>query len=618
MFDFLRRMIVPIMMIALVGFLATIIFEWGMGIGSQQQYEEANLAAVINGEEVEWNDFNRVYESLYQVEIQKDTNDIPADITEAKRNELYQNAWNQILMDRLMKQEIAKHNITVSDDELYQYLKFSPLPEFQSAAVFQTNGRFDYQKYINSLADPNYASLWASYDPYIRQEIKKLKLQEMVIQTAHVSENEVKEFFIASAEKVKVGMINVEYGRFSRPAPTITDSMIHAHYNANSEDYTLGARAKLNIIMIEKKPSPADWEAGKAQIQTVLDSLNGGADFGEMAKIYSQDNSAAQGGDLGWFPRGQMVDEFDRQVFAMKEGEISPPIRTQFGWHLIQNNGFKEEMEVPRGKQEKEKVLKVNAAHILIKVEASANTLDLNYNRLQTFHEQALENGFLKAAEDLNMQVKQTDYFMRGRNIQFLGSDPQAGLFAFENEIDKISPIFESSSAQYVVQVADKLPEGPAPFEDAKERVRIDLLQLVVKNICNDTAQVIWDEIQSGASLTKAAKNHGEEYEEPAEFGRGQYVKGINRDPNAIGAAFALQNVGDLSGPVDHGQGTVILKLISKTSPDLTQFTAKKDSIQTQILLSKQQELFGRWLENLRENATIVNNVFEAAAANRL
>ena len=61
MFDFFRRMIIPIILIALIGFLATIIFSWGMDITRRQQFEDTNLAALINGEEVSWQDYNRIY-----------------------------------------------------------------------------------------------------------------------------------------------------------------------------------------------------------------------------------------------------------------------------------------------------------------------------------------------------------------------------------------------------------------------------------------------------------------------------------------------------------------------------------------------------------------------------
>lgn len=613
MFDFFRRMIIPIILIALIGFLATIIFSWGMDITRRQQFEDTNLAALINGEEVSWQDYNRIYDNLYQAEQMK-TDD---ELTDNKKKELQESAWNQILFERLMMQEVAKHNITVSDNELYSYLRMTPPAEFQQASAFQTNGKFDYQKYLNALADPNYTQLWISYDPIFRAEIKKLKLQEMIIQSAHVAENEIQEYFISTQEKVKVGLINIGYGRFSNPSPKVTDEEIKNYYEENKANYDIEERASLNLVLIEKKPSPTDWEAIYNQSMVIYDSIIAGADFAETAKIYSQDGSASKGGDLGWFQKGQMVEEFDKRVFGMQKGEVSAPIRTQFGWHIIKNFGFKEELEVPRGKTEKEKVKKVQASHILLKVVPSQETLDKANNRLTEFHAQALNNGFLKAAEDLKFSVVNSSLFFEGKNMQYLGNDPVAGAFAFENEVDAISEVSENLSVQYVAQVAERKPAGLADFEDVSNKVRLDLVKNIVKTQCIDTSAAIWADIQSGTSFKKAAKNHGEEYEETIEFKRDQFVPNLSRDPITIGTAFSLQKPGDLSGPVDYSQGTIIMKLISRTPVDLTEFTAKKDSIATIILGSKQQELFGRWIEKLRDDAVIVNNIQKTLTANR-
>ncbi len=607
MFEFFRRNTKPIMIIALIGFLATIIFAWGMGINGKQKYDSANLAAIINGEEISWTSFQRVYDNLVKAEQQKSDEEI----TDAKRNELYETAWSQIQYERLLGQEIAKHNITVSDDELYNFLKYSPPQDFRQSANFQTNGQFDYQKYINALADPNFASVWANYDPYFRNEIKKMKLQEMIVQAAHVTEDEVKDYFISLNEKIKVGMINVGYGPFSRIDLTSTDEEYKEYYNTHKNEYTLEERAVIKLVYIDKKPSQADWDDGHVQINLIADTIAAGADFAEMAKIYSQDNSAAAGGDLGWFPKGQMVPEFDKMVFSMKKGDVSPPVKTQFGWHIIKNFGFKEVTE--GGKT----VKKVKASHILIKVVPSQETLDIANRRLSQFRTDAAELGFEKAAAQNDLTPYKTKPFERGANIQFLGRDKSADDFAFESELDAISQVLENASKQFVIQLVEKLPAGLAPYDVCERKVKLDVRKFKIQTMCSDTAAAIWADIQNGVSFKKAAKKHNFEYEETKEFARGDYVKGLSNSPIALGAAFALENVGDMSGPIDYNQGTIIFKLLKKSSVDLNEFTAQKDSLTNVILVNKQQELFGRWYENLIKSSEIINNIKSLRASNR-
>lgn len=610
MFDALRKMIFPIIIIVLFFFVAMIVLQWGLGMSSQQASLDVNLAALINGEEVSWQQYNLVLDNMTRIEYDKNDGDIP----ESQMQQIRLQAWNQLLHDRLILQEVAKHNMIVTDEELYAYLRLTPPPELQALPDFQTAGKFDYQKYINAMANPQAAPFWASVEAAVKGDILKLKLQELIIRTAHVTDAEVKEFFMIDNEKVTVGMINVGYARFSKPPPRPTEEETELYFNERIEQYGIDERASLRIALVEKEPAPYDWEINYNRCKDIYDSIIAGADFAEMAKRYSDDGSAQSGGDLGWFPRGQMVLEFDRKVFNMKSGEVSEPVRTQFGWHIIKLMEIKEEMELPPGKTEKELVKTINASHILIKTEASQETLDKAYSRLEQFLLAARNDGYLKAAEDEKMTIRTTGLFFRGRNIQYIGNHPRAGLFAFNEKIDAISNIFENNSAYFVVQVQERLEGGQATFEEAKEKVNMDLVSDLVASSCRDTAAAIYAEIMDGISPEEAARKNGSEYVILDPFDRDAFVKVIRRDPAAVGAAFSIAEPGQFSKPTDYKQGTVIFHLIERITPDLTEFIAKKDSIQDAIQISKQQEMYGRWFENLVSNANIVNNVESAFA----
>lgn len=596
MFEFLRRMIVPVMMIALVGFLATIIFQWGRGLSSQTENEQANLAAVINGEEISWNEYNRVYQNLYNVEQQKTEDDLPP----SKTRELQNQAWNQILQDRLLMQQAEKYNITVNDDELYYYMRVSPPQEVRQAQAFQTNGQFDYQKYVNGLADPNMANVWASFEPIMRKEIIKLKLQDLIVQTAHVTENEIQEAYLNANEKVKVGMINVAQFRFSSPPPTFEDSEVEAYFNEHKSKYDLDERRVYNLVLFEKIPVQLDWDIQESKIKMIRDSIvNQNADFAEMAKTYSEDGSAPNGGDLGWFNEGQMVTEFNNKVFSMKKGEVSEPVKTQFGWHIIKLFDTRTQDGAKQAK----------ASHILLKVNSSQETLTNYREQLRELENLAREIGFVKAAEQLGLEVKTSRPFEKDRMVSLLGQDAAARDYAFKHEVGSITPVMENNNNIYVGEVAEIIPAGPATFEEVKQIVNVDLIREKVAQICDDTAAVIYSEIKSGASFDKAAKDHGETYDQLDAFSRDSFVKEINRDPIAIGAAFALKNIGDISDPVRHQRGTAIFKLLEKYPADLTKFTEQKDSISQAVLVAKRQDLYRKWFTNLIDNSEIVNNI---------
>ncbi len=606
MFDKLRKLIFPIILVVLVVFVAMIVLQWGMGFTGSQQAQGQNLAAVINGEEIPWQDYNRLYENLLQQELQiSPDGDVPVE----KKLQLHEKAWQQLVHDRVLLQEVAKHDIRVTNEEIYSYLKFSPPAELQAAPSFQTDGKFDYQKYMMAMADPQASPFWAQIEPFVKSDIMKLKLQEMVIGTATASEEEIKQAFLNENEKITVGVINVSFDRFSRPPPETPEDEQRAYFEENRDDYKLDERRALNMAILEKEPKPYDWEVSYNRAKQIYDSIKAGADFAELAKQYSADGSAQSGGDLGWFNQGQMVAEFDKMTFAMKPDEISEPVKTQFGWHIIKLHEQKEEKEKAAGQTESKLVKKAHASHILIRAEMSQETTDELNNRLEAFRAAANKDGFEKAAVDLKMPLKQASPFFRGKNIQYIGNNPQVSDFAFDNELNAISELMQNNSSYFVVQVGQILPAGPSSFEDAREKVQMDFLKYKVMTMCKDTSNAIWADIQAGMPIDKAAKKHGQEYTIMEPFKRGDFTTELRRDPQAIGTAFSLTTPEQMSAPSEHAQGMAMFKLIERLTPDLTEFNAKRDSVYNGIIVKKQQELYTRWFDNLVKNSEITNNV---------
>ncbi|MFZ5981752.1 MAG: peptidylprolyl isomerase [Candidatus Zixiibacteriota bacterium] len=610
MFNALRKAIFPIIIITLVVFMGLIVLEWGADYTGQRLGGDPNLAAVINGEKIQITEYNQMVSSMYQQELEKYDGDIPED----KTFEIEDNAWKQLLYDHLIMQEVAKNNIIVTDDELYAYLRLSPPQFLQQIPQFQTEGKFDYQKYLNAMIDPQAAPFWNSVEQVVKNDILKLKMQELVIQAATVTEQELKESFMEKEEKVKLGVINVGFSKYQGGMKEITDEELQEYYNQHKEKYQVDKRVVLDIVQLEKKPSDYDWEIAHKEIKTIYDSLMTGADFAEMAKTYSQDNSAQNGGDLGWFGQNQMVKEFDTLAFSMKEGEISEPFRTQFGWHIIQHHGYKQELDTPRGKDKKEMMKKAHVSHILIKVTISSETEDNLFTQLEQLLTAANERGFKVAAEEQGLPVKTTMPFTDKSNIPYIGYNEEVMNFAFEDKVGSISDILENASSYYVVSIAEKLPAGVATFEEVKSTVRGDMRNEILSVICKDTANAIYAAIKNGTTPAKAAKDYNCNYVETDLINRNNYLQDVGYEPAPIGVAFSLTEPGQISEPFSHKTGCVILKLIERVNPDLTLYTEKHDSLYTALINQKQQDLYGKWFNALLENAEVENYT---ARANR-
>jgi len=106
----------------------------------------------------------------------------------------------------------------------------------------------------------------------------------------------------------------------------VTDEEVRARYDQEIASAPTGEEVRARHIIVETEE----------EAQALIEQLDGGADFEELARENSTDGAAAQGGDLGYFGQGQMVPEFEQAAFAMDAGEYSAePIQTQFGWHVI-------------------------------------------------------------------------------------------------------------------------------------------------------------------------------------------------------------------------------------------------------------------------------------------
>lgn len=135
---------------------------------------------------------------------------------------------------------------------------------------------------------------------------------------------------------------------FSKTEPDPAD--VQAFYDDNPSYFNVPESIHARHILIkvsEEEGQGHSREDALERIINVKDQLAGGADFAELAKVLSEGPSSTEGGDLGWFSKGQMVPPFEEAAFALQEGEISPVVETNFGFHVIKMEGKKEASVTP-------------------------------------------------------------------------------------------------------------------------------------------------------------------------------------------------------------------------------------------------------------------------------
>jgi peptidyl-prolyl cis-trans isomerase C len=255
-----------------------------------------DVLARVNGEAVTKVDFDRLIKNM-EVSANQPLSMMPED----RRNEILRNALNQLVTYTVLQQETRARKIAVSDAEVDDSVK-------QMRSQFPNEDAFKKALEARGMTLEKLKS-----DAKIDMSISKMMDAEVASQAAP-TDAQVREFYDKNPDKFK-------------------------------QDESV--RASHILFRVAENADAATKKKTLEQAQSVLKQARGGADFAELAKKYSADGSAQQGGDLNFFTRGQMVPAFDQAAFALKPGEISDVVTTQFGYHIIKVTDRKAASTVP-------------------------------------------------------------------------------------------------------------------------------------------------------------------------------------------------------------------------------------------------------------------------------
>ena len=337
-----------------------------------------------------------------------------------------------------------------------------------------------------------------------------------------------------------------------------------------------------------------DDEKNLAEANRIYQELLNGADFQEMAKLHSNDpGSGRQGGDLGWFGKGAMVKEFEDACFNAKIGEIQPPIKTTFGYHIIKV------LDQFSGVFVVEKI--VNA------VKQSATTLDANFTAASDFSFLAEKNGFQKEAELMNYNIQETPLFdEKSVSIPGIGTNKRLIKFAFENGMNDISDVYKTPVGFVVAQISDVVPSGVQSFEEVETRVRQQVLNEKrfesAKNLAENILSRVNGKIDMIPSLDPRIQ-----VQSTGRINAKSNIPGIGQDYSFISAALSLDK-GQISAPIKGLRGYYIISVTEKTEFDSSAYSIQRSTIRNNLLQERKNTYINAWLAQLKEEADIVDN----------
>ena len=564
--------------------------------------DPATAIGVVNGQKIPPDEFSRAVSARLE-QIRDGGRDLTDRDFEQSRNQV----WDDYIRDILIYQSIDELDITVSDVEVLYHLQNIPPPFLVSDPTFQTDGQFDQEKYDQAINNP-VGNEWGQIEQFMKSTyLPNIKLQEMINADVMITEADIWSSYIKQYVNYTIDGIHVTTNSVQDDVSDPTEDELFEEYTRRIDDFKREETRTLEVAAWEKKPSVEDTNRVLSNCSAIMDQLNTGSDFGELANIHTEDPGnqvspdSGRGGNLGWFSRGQMVKPFEDAAFVASAGDIVGPVLSRFGYHIIKVND-------QRTTDDKEEL---NASHILLKINMGPNTRDALKRKSTLFSYDASDPtiGFAAAVDSHQVETKTTSNITVGSSaLRIFGPFRNAVRFAYENQLDDVSDPLENDRYFIVARLDSILPEGTHSFEEVEGQIKNSMNQDRRLEATKVLAEQLLDQFDQGATFQEIKDNN-----DNVDLVSGE-TKLLTRSFNSFGrsnflvGALLKARAGDVIGPISTTRGHGIVKVVDISGIDSSDFEIKRDVIYKNIQSQRQSENFQNWYQDLLDQAEIVDN----------
>lgn len=546
-----------------------------------------------------------------------------------KQLNIEQIALQNIISREAFLNEAKKAGLVVTDEEVRDTI-------LKQDAFKDEKGNFDQQRYVDLLRASDRRFTPAEYESLIRQQILLDRLQDLIDRSILLTDDQLREVYVARNEKANVRYVAIGAEEVA-PTVRLTEADLQAYYDAHKAEYALPEERQFKFLDIspgsfalgqsvsdedlraeyEKRKNDFKqdeevraahvlfkvagddekaWAEARKKAEEIVRRARAGEDFASLAKAKSEDTSASTGGDLGFFGRGRMVKPFEDTAFALKPGEISDPVRTQFGYHVIKVLERRE-----AGYKPFEQVRLLLERDLRVRKGAEA---------MQKAEGDIAKQ--LEAGKDLEEVAKA--FGLEVQNLPFVKKNgPLPGLLDTQNlleagfalQVGQTSKLVDVNGAKGAVKLLAIRPARQRELAEVRAEVEKALRLERAGILAASRAQEILEVARKSNSLAKAAGPLP--VKETGEFAQVQgEVPGIGKDPELLTNIFALHDGRRYPDRVFKvGEKYYVLELKSRTRADLGAFEAHRHEIADELAQAKRQALMQAWLQNARSKAQI-------------
>ena len=625
MLDFMRRKAQSTYIQATILIIILVFVFWGVGT-SQKGGPDA--IATVNGQSISAQEYQRNYNQTIGRYQEQFGGTLPAGLLEALN--LKQQVLNQMIQELVMQQGAKEAGLIVGSDEVRKVI--------QNMDAFREEGIFKLDRYKKLLASSKMTT--TDFENNVRNDLLQTKILAHLSRFARISDSELKDRFAFDNDQLKLEYVAFSADGFRSSGPggdeelnrffegskqayltepqvklryitflneqaltttQLSDQEIEQYYNLNPDKFSTPEQRQARHILLRSDPKDSgELQAAKRKkLETILALAKAGKDFSQLAKEHSEDASGKNGGDLGFFSKGQMVPPFADAAFALKEGEISSIVETQFGLHLIKLEKIKPAQ-----------VTTLAAARGQISTELKTQRgKELTFQLANQAYEGIIQAGSLdKYAAGAATPVQTTDYFTQANPPSAFAGQPALLKTIFSLKKGELSSLLEVKGGYAIVFLDEvKEPQVP-PLAEVRARVEKDFLNDQALAKAKAAAVALLAQAKKEGSLVAEAEKVKSQVQETSFFARSQQAT------SGLPAPVAAQGL-KLSGAspypaevAENGPTFYVLHFKEIKPAGEEAFAGQKEALRTMLTQEKQMQVMGAWLAYLQSRAKITTD----------
>lgn len=581
----------------------------------------SNNVASVNGEDIT--------EQELAVSIQNLMASMGANVADFDEELIREVALNQLIEDKLLMQAAQESGMAISDDSVDRQILRTP--------QFQIGGVFDNEMARRTMAAQGYTP--QAYRQLLAESMMMGQLANAYAATSFVTDADLQRIAELQTQTRDFRYLSIPLGNRTL-GQAIEPEAIEAYYEQNPEQFTSPEQVSVAYVMLDKDAifdevevdeaavmaryeadrdaAVADVERRAAHILFDLGSgseeeviaranevkarIDAGEDFGELAREFSVDEaSAAEDGDIGFTDGSVFPQEMESALAALEVGEVSDPVVSEFGVHLLKLTEY-DAQDYPPFEEVEER---------LRRELSQARVDELYFSRLESMANLAFENFDLQAInEELGLEIQQSAFFGREGGSSAVTSDPAVIEAAFSPEVleeDLNSDLIELGETRAVViHLAEHRPSALQPLEDVRADIAVELRTQMEEEQARAVGEQILAALQAGESIDSFLQQEPIEWSEREGVRRGQFDINTEIVANVFSMPAPAENESELAGFQLNNGAYVVIELQSVNAGSLDELGEdQRQQLAAAMLENRGRSVFSALLSNLQEAASI-------------